>query len=76
LNIRDITFLQEFGKTHPPTGIFLSYVQVEFGLDYLKEQWSAFHDFVTNSGEHYPSLSAMVADFVGALNELTSQVYH
>lgn len=37
--------LFKHGKENPDFATFLSFIQVEYGLDYLKEQWSSFVDF-------------------------------
>jgi hypothetical protein len=63
------------GKTDPQIGIFLSFIQVEFGLDFLKEQWASFIDFSKDSGESYSSPYHMVSAFIEALDELTTLVY-
>jgi hypothetical protein len=37
--------LFKYGRENPDFATFLSFVQVEYGLDYLEEQWVSFVDF-------------------------------
>ena len=66
--------LQKYGRVNRKVGLTLSFIQVEFGLDFLKEQWESFFDFSLQSGETYNSFPNMCSDFADALKELTTLV--
>ena len=75
MNSLDFDSLRKIGNSDPKIGVFLSFIQVEFGLSFLEEQWKSFSDFSQHSGEGYSSPIHMVSAFVEALEDLTTLVY-
>jgi hypothetical protein len=44
-NPTELEGLFKYGKEDPNFAMFLSFIQVEYGLDYLLEHWLSFLDF-------------------------------
>lgn len=44
-NHSELDDLFKYGKESPDFALFLSFIQVEYGLDFLKDQWLSFLDF-------------------------------
>lgn len=64
--------LFKYGRQNQDFAIFLSFIQVEYGLGYLKEQWESFIDFsaIVSDLKDFTVTESTYKEFSKALGEL------
>ena len=71
-NYASLDELFKYGKQDQDFATFLSFIQVEYGLAYLKEQWDSFTDYssIIHNLEPFIATESTYKEFAQALGEL------